>query len=865
VPDNLTRDEARTRARLLNVASYDVAVDVTGGGETFASRTTVTFTCSQPGASTFIELTAPRVAEAVLNGRRLDPAEVFDGNRIALSGLAESNELTVVADCAYSRTGEGLHRFVDPVDSAAYLYSQFETYDAHRMYACFDQPDLKASFRLAVAAPRDWVCVSNGRALAPGGTGDAAGGVRTWRFEPTPVMSTYITALVAGPYHEVRDHHDGIDLGVYCRASLAEFLDPDEILGVTKAGFDFFHRVFDYRYAFDKYDQLFVPEFNAGAMENAGCVTFLEDYVFRAKVTEARRERRAETILHEMAHMWFGDLVTMRWWDDLWLNESFATFMSVLAQVSATRFTNGWTTFANAEKAWAYRQDQLSSTHPIVADARDMEAVRTNFDGITYAKGASVLKQLVAWVGQEEFLAGLRSYFRRYEYGNTSLRDLLDELENASGRDLTVWAADWLETTGVNTLRPRLATDASGVFTRFEVVQEPASAPPTVSATLRPHRVAIGLYDSDAAGVLVRRERVELDVVGEVTEVAKLVGARRPDLVLLNDDDLTYAKIRLDEASLATLITSIGAVKASLPRTLCWTAAWDMTRDAEIAARDYVRLVLSGVEAESDIGVVQTLLQRAQLTIDAYGDPANRTAALRELTSLTEGLMRAAEPGGDLQLVYATAFARAEDPEQVERVRAIFEGRDVVEGLALDTELRWTLLTQLVARGAYGDAEIDAELARDATATGEKRAATARSARPTEQAKADAWSAVMDSDKLSNHVAVATMAGFWISDQLEQTRPYVDRFFAEIGGIWATRSFDTAQTITQMLFPDAVIERATVDATDAYLASQNPTPALRRALMEGRDGLVRALAARAKDAAAAAVAAAGSGSAPPSP
>jgi aminopeptidase N len=854
VPDNLSRDEARERARLLAVSSYEVALDLTGGEETFVSQTTVTFTCSQPGASTFIELTAPRLTEVMLNGERLDPAAVFDGYRITLGPLAETNTLRVVADCAYSRTGEGLHRFVDPVDGAVYLYSQFETYDAHRMYACFDQPDLKAVFQLAVTAPQDWVCVSNGRATSGQ---DAEGGARAWRFEPTPVMSTYITALVAGPYHEVRDHHDGIDLGVYCRASLAQFLDPGEILEITKAGFDFYHRVFDYRYPFGKYDQLFVPEFNAGAMENAGCVTFLEEYVFRAKVTEARRERRAETILHEMAHMWFGDLVTMRWWDDLWLNESFATFMSVLSQVSATRFTNGWTTFANAEKAWAYRQDQLSSTHPIVADAPDMEAVRTNFDGITYAKGASVLKQLVAWVGQEEFLAGLRSYFRRHEYGNTSLRDLLDELEKASGRDLAAWSADWLETTGVNTLRPRFSTDATGLFTGFEVVQEPANVPPTASKTLRPHRVAIGLYDRDASGALERRERVELDIVGEITEIPKLVGTRQPDLVLLNDDDLTYAKIRLDESSLATLLDSIGAIRASLPRTLCWTAAWDMTRDAELAARDYVRLVLSGVDAETDIGVVQTLLQRAQITIDTYGDPANRTAALSELSVRAEELLRGAEPGSDLQLVFATTFARTEVPDLVERVRAIFEGRDVVEGLVLDTELRWTLLTQLVARGVYGDAEIDAELARDATATGEKRAATARSARPTAEAKAEAWSAVMDSDKLSNHLAAATMAGFWISDQLELTRGYVDRFFAEISGIWETRTFDTAQTITQMLFPGVVIEQSTVDATDAFLASQNPTPALRRAVVEGRDGLVRALAAQARDIAA--------GAASPSP
>jgi len=590
-----------------------------------------------------------------------------------------------------------------------------------------------------------------------------------------------------------------------------------------------------------------VPEFNAGAMENAGAVTFLEDYVFRAKVTEARRERRAETILHEMAHMWFGDLVTMRWWDDLWLNESFATYMSVLAQVTSTRFTNGWTTFANAEKGWAYRQDQLSSTHPIVADAVDMDAVRTNFDGITYAKGASVLKQLVAWVGQEEFLAGLRSYFRAYEYGNTQLRDLLDELEKSSGRKLTAWSRDWLETTGVNTLRPRFETDSSGLFTTFDVVQEPASSPPTASQTLRPHRVAIGLYDRDPNGDLVRRERVELDVLGELTEVPKLVGARRPELLLLNDDDLTFAKIRLDDHSLRTLVSDIGRVRASLPRTLCWASAWDMTRDAELAARDYVQLVQSGVDAEDDIGVVQTLLARAALTLDTYGDPGNRSAALRALCARAEELMRAAAPGSDLQLVFTTTFAQAEDPDQVEKIKAIFEGRDVIAGLALDTELRWTLLTHLVARGVYGDAEIDAELARDATAAGEKRAATARSARPTPEAKAAAWAAVMDSDKLSNHLVVATLGGFWIASQRELTKPYVDRYFAEIAEVWKTRSFDTAQTITQMLFPDGIIEQATLDKVDAYLATEDPTPPLRRALTEGRDGLVRALAARARD------------------
>jgi len=853
VTDNLTRDEARTRAALLAVESYDVDLDLTGDDpSTFRSRTTIRFTCRAPGASTFVELAAESVQQVTLNGTRLEPAGVTEGNRLSLPGLAADNVLEVDARCRYSRTGEGLHRFVDPVDGAVYLYTQFETYDAHRMYACFDQPDLKAVFRLAVSAPPDWTCISNGVAATPQpGRSE---------FTPTPVMSTYITALVAGPYHEVRDSHDGIDLGLFCRRSLAEFLDADELFTVTKAGFDFFHRAFDYRYPFGKYDQLFVPEFNAGAMENAGAVTFLEDYVFRAKVTDARRERRAETILHEMAHMWFGDLVTMRWWDDLWLNESFATYASVLAQTSATRWTNAWTTFCNAEKTWAYRQDQLPSTHPIVADASDMEAVKTNFDGITYAKGASVLKQLVAWVGQEEFLAGLRTYFRRYEYGNTSLADLLHELETSSGRQLDAWAGEWLETTGVNTLRARFDVDTSGRFSSFEIVQEAVPDHPT----LRSHRVAVGLYDRvpgaangvaegaaavGGAGSIVRRERIELDVVGAVTEVPKLIGERRPDLLLLNDDDLTYAKIRLDADSLSTLVSSVGEIAESLPRALCWGAAWDMNRDAELAARDYLALVLAGVAAESDIGVVQSLYAKASLALTQYGSPADRVAAKARLTRVAEEQMRAAAPGSDVQLALAHVFATTEDPEQLDRVRAVYDGTATVEGLVLDTELRWHLLVELAARGRASEGDIATELERDPTATGEKRAASARAALPTAEAKQAAWDAVVGSDQLSNHMQVATMRTFWQPDQLEVCRPYAERFFAEIPEVWRTRSRDSSQTIVEMLYPSLLVEQETIDRTGAFLREQNPQPALRRLLLEACDGVVRALRARERDAA----------------
>ena len=626
---NLTRDEAATRSALITVSSYQVELDLTGDEKTFGSVSVIRFGCAAPGSSTHLNLTAPAVHEITLNDEPVS-LDAFEGDRITLTGLAADNVLRVTAACAYSHSGEGLHRFTDPADGRVYLYSDLETFDAHRIYACFDQPDMKATYQLTVTAPADWQVVSNmaveSTTPAPGiGDGEAV----RWQFPPTPVMSTYITAVAAGPYHVVRDEHDGIPLGVFCRQSLAPYLDADEIFEVTRQGFDFFHSSFGIKYPFGKYDQLFVPEFKEGAMENAGCVTFVENYIFRSRVTDFAREARAETILHEMAHMWFGDLVTMRWWDDLWLNESFATWAGTLAQAEATRWTAAWTTFAQLYKAWAYRQDQLPSTHPIAADIPDIEAVEVNFDGITYAKGASVLKQLVAYVGRENFLDGVRKYFAAHAWGNATLADLLAALEETSGRDLASWAEEWLQTAGVNTLRPSYTLDDGGRFTEFAVEQEAAATHPV----LRSHRVAIGLYDLTADG-LVRRHRVETDVAGPRTVVAELAGQPGPDLVLVNDEDLTYAKIRLDARSLRTLVgsggdgpsgsgvspggavspragSSIGAFTDSLPAALCWSAAWDMCRDAEMAARDYVQLVMLGVSSVADISVVQTLLRQA--------------------------------------------------------------------------------------------------------------------------------------------------------------------------------------------------------------------------------------------------------------
>ena len=608
--ENLTRAEAQERASLIDSRAFDVRLDLTTGAETFATTTTATFGCRAPGSSTWIDLIAPSVTSVVLNGASLDIAECFEGARIALPNLLAENTLVVEAMGAYMNTGEGLHRFVDPVDDEVYLYTQFESADARRMYACFEQPDLKATFALTVTAPDHWKVVSNSPTPVPSAVSE---GVARWEFAPTPRMSTYITALVAGPYHEVRDEYVGphgtYPMGVFCRESLAQYLDADDIFELTKQGFAFFEEQFKTPYAFGKYDQLFVPEFNAGAMENAGCVTFLEDMVFRSRVTDAAYEQRANTILHELAHMWFGDLVTMSWWDDLWLNESFAEWASHFANVNATRYTDAWTTFSNQRKAWAYRQDQLPSTHPIAADMVDLDSVRVNFDGITYAKGASALRQLVAWVGEPEFLAGVTTYFGKHAWGNTELSDLLSELEVTSGRDLSNWTQEWLRTSGVNLMRPALTVDGAGNYASFAILQEPPTSPEGIEPILRSHRMAIGLYDLND-GVLTRRERIELDVVGARTEVPQLIGTRQPDLVLLNDDDLTFTKIRLDERSWATAVDHLGQIDDSLARALVWGAAWDMTRDAEVSTGDYLSLVLSGVGVESDIGVVQVILRQ---------------------------------------------------------------------------------------------------------------------------------------------------------------------------------------------------------------------------------------------------------------
>lgn len=842
--ENLTRIEAVERAAIVATESYVVSLDLTGSDTVFRSHTTVTFGASA-GSSTFIDALTSTVHSITLNDEALDVAAVSDGIRIQLENLADHNVLVVDADMFYTNTGEGLHRFVDPADGKAYVYSQFEVPDSRRVFPVFEQPDLKATFDFTVVAPSDWVVVSNSPTPEP----IAHNGAKRWVFPQTPRISSYITAIVAGPYVSVHDQltsSDGrtIPLGIYVRQSLAEYLDSDYIFDITKKGFEYFEREFGVPYPFAKYDQLFVPEFNAGAMENAGCVTFTEVYVFRSKVTDAIRERRVVTILHELAHMWFGDLVTMKWWNDLWLNESFAEWASTIATAEATEWTHAWATFQAMEKSWAYRQDQLPSTHPIVATINDLEDVQVNFDGITYAKGGSVLKQLVAYVGREAFFSGVSAYFHANAWKNAELADLLRELEKTSGRDLTSWSALWLETAGVNTLKPEIETDANGVITRFDIVQTAAADYPTI----RPHRLAVGFYSTQGS-YLERTHRVELDVDGLTTRVDELIGLPRPELILVNDDDLAYAKVRLDDVSLTTAISQLANIADPLARALVWGSAWDATRDAEMAPSAYVDLVLHNIETETESTTIRTTLAQVSTVARMYVAPERRGETLRRIADTMLSFAERATPGSDAQFQFLRTFAAiASTTEHGEVLRSIRSGDRTINGVTVDTDLDWDLLEGMVLAGVAYEADIDFALAADNTANGAQAAARLRATIPTAEGKRAVFELLRDDASVPNALVDHSTRGYLHVNDASVFEPLVADYFSAIENIWENRTYKIAEYFAEGLYPAVLATEDLARTTRAWLDSHPDAPsALRRLVSEGLAGVERALTNQARD------------------
>ena len=820
---NLTREETAARSAALSLRSIRVELDVSAAPDPdetgFITNTTLRFGAT--AEQTWIDFIGQSVDRVVVNG--VDHPVIWDGARIVVTGLADDNEVRIEAVGAYSRSGEGMHRFVDPVDGETYLYTQYEPADSRRVMACFEQPDMKAAYTFVVTSPTGWEILSNQRAVVTTGGGSA----QTVEFAETLPMSSYITAVAAGPYHRVHDvwtrGNQRVEMRALCRASLAEHLDHREIFEITRQGLDFFTDAFGVDYPWGKYDQIFVPEYNLGAMENPGLVTFTEQLVFRGASTDAQHEVRANTILHEMAHMWFGDLVTMTWWDDLWLKESFADYMGSHASVAATRFSDAWATFANRRKAWAYEQDQLPSTHPIVADIPDLEAAKLNFDGITYAKGASVLKQLVAFVGEDAFFAGSRAYFRDHAYGNTTLDDLLVALEAASGRDLRAWSRAWLETSGMSTLR----------------FDEERTA--IVQSDPRPHRLRVGLF-AEQNGSLVRTGQIDLDIADASTSIELPADA---DLALINDGDLTYAKVRLDDRSLAAVERGLATIDEALTRGLVWSALWNAVRDGQLGALRYLEIVRRHAPAERNVSILAGTLANAAFTVEHYLPAELRDGARPAwLDTVWQGLASAA-PGSDAQLSWARALGRAAafHDGRADELRAILAGdQPGPDGLPLDADLRWIWVQALAATGAADESDIRAELARDDTMSGRTEAAEAFAARPAVDVRAAAWNAAWTDEALSNDHLGATIAGFRAGGRRDLISQFDEEYFVRILETWQTRSIEIARRLVRGMFP----ETETLDLVDAWLDDNADAPgALRRLVVEQRDHLARGLAVRA--------------------
>ncbi|MER5596971.1 aminopeptidase N [Streptomyces sp. NPDC002265] len=826
----LTRDEAQTRARLLDVHRYTIELDLTTGDDTFGSVTVIRFT-ARSEADTFVELKPAELRSATLDGQPLDPAGL-DGNRLPLKNLTTGeHELRVDARMRYSRTGEGMHRFTDPTDGETYLYTQLFMDDVQRVFAAFDQPDLKAVFDLTVRAPEGWSVLANSvtEHLGEG----------RWQAAPTPLISTYLVAVAAGPWHSVRTEHRGLPFGIHCRRSLAPHLDADaeELLDITRQCYDRYHEKFEEPYPFDSYDQAFVPEFNAGAMENPGLVTFRDDFVYRSAVTDTERQTRAMVIAHEMAHMWFGDLVTLQWWDDIWLNESFAEYMGYQTLTEATRFTGTWTEFGVARKAWGYEADQRPSTHPVAPEAvEDTASALLNFDGISYAKGASALRQLVAWLGEKDFLAGINTHFARHRFANATLADFIDSLAANTDRDVHAWADAWLRTTGVDTITPDVTADADG--TRTLTVRHTGS---------RPHRISVGLYDRDHGddqGCLTLRGRLDLDIPQTTPQAI----GKRPALLLLNDGDLTYAKIRFDPESFETIRTGLSGLPDPLTRAVVWNALRDCVRDGELPPSAYLETAHTHLPRENDLALVQGVLAFAAGQIaDRYLTPEERPAALATLRSLCRDLIRRTEDGDNpgLRLVAVRHFIDA--AAHPDTLSAWLADGTVPGGPELDPELRWRILARLAVLGAIDDTAIDAELRQDPSATGQEGAARCRAALPDPRAKRAAWDAMFATDEttdLSNYLFTATAQGFWQPEQADLVGEYIPRYFQDAVAVAARRGPAIAEAAGRWAFPAVAVHADTLRLGEECLRDADPTPALRRKLVDQHDDLARALRVR---------------------
>ncbi len=835
VRDNLSQADAEARVARVQRCDYEIALDLRRDAPTFRGDVTLSFACSGPG-DLFLDFRGKTIELLEVNGRRIEPN--WNGYRLWLPGdsLAASNRVRVVYENDYDHEGDGFHQFKDPEDGEEYLYTQFEPYYSHRLFPQFDQPDIKGSYSLRVTAPPEWEVISNSRKLS---AEPASDGRTLHTFETTRPFSTYLFALVVGPYYAAREQHGDIEIGLYCRKSLARYLDTAELFEITRQGLDFYAEFFEFPYPFGKYDQVFVPESNAGAMENVGCVTHNEYMIFRDPPTENQRRGRAEVVLHEMAHMWFGDLVTMRWWNDLWLNESFATYMSYLCMDEATRFDTGWQDFASSIKNWAYRQDQLVTTHPIAGQVEDTDQTFLNFDGITYGKGASVLKQLVKAIGMPGFREGMRHYFRTHAYGNATLQQFLASLETGSGADLKEWARLWLETPSLNTIGSRWEADGDRI-TSFTLTQTAPDEHPTI----RPHRLDVGLVRDEGGRLDVTV--LETSIRDAEAEVPEARGLPRPDLVFPNYGDHAYTKVAIDPDSLAFLKENMERIEDPLLRLQLWASLWNMTRDQQLKSTEYLQLVRDKIAGEAMPELVEAVLGNATTAISRYVPEDWRQREAHELARLAYTVLKATK-SPDLRIIWArTLIGVAMAPEDLALAAALADGRETVEGLTIDQDMRWNIAAKHVAYGVAGAQErVAAEAERDPSDRGVRAKLRCEIAAPDASVKAAAWERFVGEGYGSLYLTNAAMSGFNWSEQRPLLEPYVEKFFASIPGIFRTKDKEFAADFFRYLFPGYRVERDILQRSEAVLAGYGAElPVLARTIKEANDDLLRSIRCR---------------------
>ena len=857
--DRLTQDEAEARAALISNPAYRPTIRMAAdqSAKTYESEVTVDFDCSTPGASSFIDLLALRVSEATLNGKPVDVSRYKDG-RLPLDDLQGHNTLTVKSLHVYSDMGAGLTRVVDSEDGTPYLHTQFEHNHAHKVFACFDQPDIKGTIRWTVEAPKPWTVVTN---TAETATTDLGNGMERREYAPTERISTYLGAMVAGPFAKFEDTYTSVDgrvipMAIYCRASQAKYFakDSKEFFDITKAGLRAYEEEFGVPYPFPKYDQIIVPGFKAGAMENPGAITFAETVIFRGAVPMRFHEWRAQVILHEMAHMWFGDLVTMKWWQDLWLNESFATFMATRMQDRVTKYKTALVT-ANADKMSAAVLDQRPTTHAIVTKVSDTDVVHENFDAITYEKGAAALRQLVAYIGDDAFVRGIRRYFRTHAWKNATLDDFLSALEaEAPGKDLKAWAKQWLETPGMNVLRPSFSVGSDGAL--HDVVIEQTVAD-NGAPVLRSHVLNVGLYDLDAAGRLKLRRSVQVEVGGARTAIPQLEGERRPALLLVNDGDLTYAKVRLDDRSLDTVVEHLKDAPDPLTRALLWSTVWDMTRDAEMPARRFVELVCRQAPAEKETLVVDAALSRAAVAINSYADPRVRDALREQLAAVARAQLQRSDLDQAQRLTWMDGYLSnatirdhgKADPADIALLKGMLDGSRSLPGISVDPEMRWKLVIALSGAGALPKRVVDAELAHDNSIQGQRSALQALASRPNSAAKAEAYRMLVDPQpgdpQMTPQNMRALLAGFKRPGQERLIRRYTKDYPALVDRLCRQRTEEEVDELVTGLFPP--IGRAALGAATATLSQPHITRSARRTILESADGVRRAQKARRRD------------------